>query len=903
MEKNGEKSRALKRVGRVLPYLSGGAVCAVFLLVVFAVKGVFPFGDGTMAIMDMCHGYIPVYYHLYDFLHGDRSLFFDFLSGTGVNMVGIAAVNGLLSPLNLLFYLTTRDGIPQFVNLFLLIKIAAVAVSAQVCLKKRFPALPTAYATAFSCLYALSGYVMLYYLHIIWLDVLILFPPLLVSAERLCRGGRAWRYALCLALSLLCGFYLGVMSLIGVFFIAGAYIFVLLPKEERRSACTKLGLGTAVGGLLPMFLLLPAYRQMSASSRYAYTGSLKDILTAKPELNLYTILMFYGLQLAFLFVAVLIFRWKRHPKKSLFALLSLLLLFLPLVLEGTARLWHFGSYRDFPYRFGFIAVFLLLMLAAEQIAEEGDRLAALGSLAATRLLTVVAVVFAAVATVTAVSRFGLSLGSLSEETTALLLSAVLFVLGLLVFYLLSGLERTGIRRVSALVLCVLQLLPFALLSMGTGSPIRYERREHSTDYMEPSLALSRLLTLDNTRLERVHDPDMALNINYGFIMGKGALSNWTHQIPQSLQNAAAALGYSTTYTLLLDGGGTAFSDALLNMRQTIDLSGELPDALYQKTASWNEYTVYQNRLTLPVGLVFTPDGGAGTLESPDSGNSRAVFANQNRLYRMLGGDGELIRTPETDPSVLLSKKTEGDALVFELAAGQNEALYFTSRSTAWNSVQITVNGKTVGVPSYKRADADVYSSEYNNNCLLLGVFSDETVTVRLQKIGDGLAEDDLAFGLLSTERLRALADRHEGDTGAFTAGKNRISLTVTAEGDGKRVFLPVAYDAGWRCEVNGTVCETERAFGDFLSVPLQDGENEIRLRFVPEGLTTGCLLTAVGVCLFAAVVLVETRRKAFALPAPVEKAFACAYALLWLVGVAAVYCVPAVCTVIGLFTG
>ena len=76
--KTTNQSNLQKKEKRILPYLYGGGIVLVFLLALYAVKGFFPFGDESMAVMDMCHGYIPIYYHLYDFLHGDKALFFDF---------------------------------------------------------------------------------------------------------------------------------------------------------------------------------------------------------------------------------------------------------------------------------------------------------------------------------------------------------------------------------------------------------------------------------------------------------------------------------------------------------------------------------------------------------------------------------------------------------------------------------------------------------------------------------------------------------------------------------------------------------------------------------------------------------------------------------------------------------
>ena len=896
------KNSASQTAQKALPYLCGGLITLFFLLILYAVKGFFPFGEQSAAIMDMCHGYIPMYYHLYDFLHGDKSLLFDFLSGTGVNMIGVAAVNGLLSPLNLLFYLTSRDGLVDFLNIFLILKIVLCAVSAQFFFHRRFRGLSVGLSSVLSVLYALSGYVFLYYLHIIWLDVLILLPLLFYFGEKMLQGGRVFPYALCLALSLVAGFYLGVMTLICVFLISGAYVFTLLEKEKRPAAVFRLGLGTAVGGLMPMFLLLPAFLQMQNSARYALTEDWREILGALPELNENTIWMFYSMGLAVLGAALLLAGYKKHPRTAKFALASLLLLFSPLLLEGSAALLHFGSYRDFPYRFGFVAIFLLLSLAARKFSEpeqgkEKEKEKKQAALSA--LWAFLGVACTAAVTAAAFSAFGGSVGALSAEQTSLFFSLTILFCSALTFYLIRQLPDRRVVDAVTLVLCVGMLFPFALQTVGTGSPIRYERREHDTAYIEPSLETGKKLTADPTKLERVHNPDMSLNINYGFVMGRAALSNWTHQIPASLQYAARSLGYSITYTLLLDGGGTLLSDALLNMTETVSKE-QLPEQLYQKTGNVGDYTLYQNKYTLPVGMLCGEELISCELTQMFSGNSEAVFENQNLLYRALGGSGALFRTPQTDPAMVLRQTGTSTEITYELRAVGKEALYLTDPALSWSRLEISVNGETVQVPSYHREDNTAYTAEYNNNCLLLGVFEDETVTVRLRVLDE--VDCEPALGFLSLEKMEELTALHAGDGTELTAEGRQISLTYQNQSDKTRyLFLPVSCDGGWRAQVNGSDAQIYQVFGGWMAIAVPPGEGEAALTFVPEGLSLGAALSAIGAVLLAVLLIFALKKKAIQVPAPLEKLVYGVFCLLYIAALLGVYALPAGFSIVSLF--
>ena len=901
--KTTNQSSLQKKEKRILPYLYGGGIVLVFLLALYAVKGFFPFGDESMAVMDMCHGYIPIYYHLYDFLHGDKALFFDFYSGTGVNMVGIAAANGLLSPLNLLFYLTPRDSLVDFLNLLLLVKAVGMALSAQFFFLKRFPRLAVEYATAFSVLYALSGYVLLYYLHIIWLDVLILFPLLLYFCEKMLCGGKTYPYVICLALTLVCSFYLGIMTLLCLFFLSGAYVFVVLKKEQRPAASLRLGLGTLLGALMPMFLLLPGFLQMRSSARYGFSEDLSSLLGAESELNVYKIWMFYGLALAIVGVFLLLRGWKKHPQKGKFAALTLVFLFAPLVVEGSAALLHFGSYKDFPYRFGFIAVFMLLVLAAEAFSTEKAAQDEEGKPAKKPLVSYLLVVVGAACTivvmVSAFRSFGKTVGSLSEEQTALLFFAALLCCSVLTFALLLQIYPLRLRRVLALVFCVLPLFPFALQTVGTGSPLRYERREHDVAYIEPSLEISKVLRADPLKLERVQNPDMSLNINYGFVMGRSALSNWTHQIPASLQNTARALGYSITYTLLLDGGGTVFSDALLHMTETVSKE-PLDEALYEEIATIGDYHIYENRYTLPIGLLSGEALLDVNLTTNFSADSNAVFENQNAVYRALGGSGDLIRTLENDNTMLLTAERSGATTTYQLQVQGQEALYVTAPSLNWSSVEIAVNGETVTVPSYHREDNTAYTAEYNNNCLELGVFEDEIITVTVTELQS--PNVDVAFGLLSLEKMDALSALHEADQTTLTAEGRTITVQYRNDStESQYLFLPVAFDNGWRCRVGGEDAEILTVVESFMAVAVPAGTGEIVLTFVPEGLEIGSALTGLGTLGFLVLLIWEIKKKQWLFPSLLKKAVEVLFGALWLGGTALVYLLPLGYAIVNLF--
>ena len=75
---------------------TAGLIATAVLLLVYIVKGIWPFGEFSVAASDMVHGYLPCYYHLYDFCMVKNHCSLILYTGTGVNMIGIASANAVI---------------------------------------------------------------------------------------------------------------------------------------------------------------------------------------------------------------------------------------------------------------------------------------------------------------------------------------------------------------------------------------------------------------------------------------------------------------------------------------------------------------------------------------------------------------------------------------------------------------------------------------------------------------------------------------------------------------------------------------------------------------------------------------------------------------------------------------
>ena len=93
-----------KIIKKYKEYLISPILASVILLLVFAIKGIFPFGNITIANGDMGQGYMPFYYFLYDIVFNGKNIFYDYVLGMGSNMYGGFMADGLLNPTTFIIF-------------------------------------------------------------------------------------------------------------------------------------------------------------------------------------------------------------------------------------------------------------------------------------------------------------------------------------------------------------------------------------------------------------------------------------------------------------------------------------------------------------------------------------------------------------------------------------------------------------------------------------------------------------------------------------------------------------------------------------------------------------------------------------------------------------------------------
>ena len=150
----------------------------IIMLIIFAQRGIFPFGEESFLRTDMYHQYAPFFSEFRNKLAQGESLLYSWNVGMGVNFSALYAYY-LASPLNWLLVLCPEKLVIEFMTYMIVLKTGLSGLSMAYYLRRHCRSQNFGIAF-FAMFYALSGYMAAYSWNIMWLDCIILFPLIML---------------------------------------------------------------------------------------------------------------------------------------------------------------------------------------------------------------------------------------------------------------------------------------------------------------------------------------------------------------------------------------------------------------------------------------------------------------------------------------------------------------------------------------------------------------------------------------------------------------------------------------------------------------------------------------------------------------------------------------------------
>ena len=782
---------------RKFKFIIPGFITFIILLIIFYFQELYPFSDNSIVQVDADYQFIPVLYRIYDFFHGNGNIIYDDI-GLGNNIYISMIIQGsIFSPLSILLYFTSRSNIVNFYNIIVIIKICLLSLTTYIYINKNFK-VNEYYKIVFSVLYAFSGWIILNYFNIMWLDSVILFPLIIMYLNELLDKENYMGYIITLSMSLMISYYISYFILLFILFYSFIYIFIKLDKDRIKKVIFRLGMTTLIAILISSFSLLPSLYQTLISSRID-SNVTSSMLSNFMNKSLY--LMFSTVFLV-LFL-MLLFKYKKD-KKNIYIYIVLLVLFsIGLFIEPINLGIHMGSYWSFPYRYSFITLFILMNGSIYYIDKY--KIKGYGKYQIIRLIIFILlgigfIYFNNIYYDDIIgSQIVLDFNDIDVYKKILVIFIIIFVM----IIMSIGFKNKIFRYICFSIVCLIQIFVYSSFSM----------------YYSDGYYLSKNSNIINNNIDLVkgdigrykmgytnYTPD------YGFMYNVNTLDNWLHILPSEEINIYKRLGYRNTDTCVRSYGGTILTDWLFNVRYLIDIESYTND-VYKLIDNSDGYYLYEYGYNNGFGIVYN------NINNDEDYTGLSGFDLHNKIYRdLFNKDNDIVSISNYDYSDV------DDSIIINYDINEMGFLYID----LYNDIEnIYVNGEYI---------------EYDDIGYIidLGIY-DDNVTIEI--FLDEYDYVNFSLGFIEYDDIMSLSS----NANDVTRSSDGYDINVYNTMDNGYLFLPINNIKGLKAYVNGDRINIGSYMNNFVSIKLDDGENNIEIRYEMPLFKIGIILSILGV--------------------------------------------------------
>lgn len=841
---------------------------AFILELAYAVHGIFPFAKWDVLIIDLYHQYAPFISDLQDKIRSLSSLLYSWEGGLGTNYLPLFGYY-LASPLNLLAVLFPKNLLTEAVLFLTLLKVGLAGACFSVYLKgvHRKQSIIT---SAFSLLYALSGYVLVFSWNIMWMDSIYLLPLIMLGLVKLVRDGRGLFYCITLAIALFSNFYMGFFICFFTLLYYPVCLFQYNNIGKRGTKLKKTGMFAGYSLLsagLSAILLLPTYFDLQTTSAannifpktLTHYFDMFDFVTrhftfATPSIREGMPNLYSGIVVLIL-LPVYFFSKSIRMKEKFLHLSLLLVLILSFNMDILNLIWHGMHFpNQIPYRFSFVYIFLVLSMcykAFDSLKEfTGKQIGAI-------CLTILGLVFIA-------QKFDdlkLDYLTMYASMAFLIAYAAAFTVDRAKNILPSS------RLLIILLVIVAEVVANTILTINKIDWVEgYSVREGYASGREVAEIRARIAGIaaedkDFYRMEIM--PPKTTNDPYLYnYRGLSYFSSTSSKQPvKMLEN----LGYhSNGINSCVYEGSTPVLDSLFGIKYLIYRSMNIEENLYKKTASTDEITVFTNPYALSPGFL-APEG----IKNYHSSSSNA-FDAQNSLINNLCGVKDIFTPIDQKPGInynltysgtgtkyysftRTNKDTGSTAKVqIKVEKDQQVYLYFKSPSNMKGSAFVMVNGKKVDFNPR-------HSTLINLGFCKAGTLPEMEITFDKTAPESGRFEV-YACGLDIPAFEKAISLIREKEMTVEKITDTGMRGSIKAEDAGFMV-MSVLFDKGWHVKVDGKEVETTAIDGCLLGFELARGQHEIEMWFVPDKFMLGLAISSVSLLILILLLVLRKKKR------------------------------------------
>lgn len=846
----GEKTGAGRRIAGWCagnyPYLMAFFLAALLFIIVCIWYKVTPFGGKTLMIIDSLHQYLPFFSEYYDKLKEGGGFLYSWNGAGGYNFLTLWAYY-LSSPFNLLILLFPKVHINTAMTLIIGLKICLCSVT-MTYLLTHISGFRDYRASFFGLCYAFSNYIIGYYWNIMWLDVIMLTPLVILGLKRIIEEKDCRLYIVTLFMSLFCNFY--VTFMLCIFLIL---LFFIYPHKNVKSFfisglkflfSSLLAAGMAAVILIPTYvgIMLTGPAESTFPKFSWYTGIVeiikkfaifsKSITNSNDDsgVNLYCSMLA-------IFLVILFFCLKNV---SLAQKIKHGLLIVLLIVSCDNKLlnyiWHgFHDQFGIPNRFTYLLILEILVLSYITLVNV-DQLSFWHY-------------FVPMAFLVAVMVYNNEFSSLFDDPKVMRTVLGLMVGYYVIFMLYIILEwKPRVLYIVLGVVLTAEVYANAIYSFEGNGQITIN------DYFKDSNRLwAAAKSVDDGSFYR-EELSRNVLVDENFWQNLKSIGVFCSTANGDAVNLYNRMGFYTAANEHLYDGATPFTDSLLGVRYLYKRAGDYYDHGFDLKKTVDDVDIYENHDALSIGYMvdddvedwdynqYQPADNLNGLARAMSGVKGDMFTRIPDDFTCDGGNCSVSSNGTGDGTYAYSRTAEGDLTVnLYLKAPDDRPIYLRATGTNLSTVDIYVNGELTSSGRYffqlayagKTSPGDDVQVTYHFNGS-----EDDNQTVNL-----------MAYSYDSSvcrQTLDAVSGQQLHVTGYSS---NDIRGTIDAKNDG--LFMTTVIDEpGWHIYVDGEEQDIYDIGGSFIGTELTKGRHDIRLHFVPQSLPASAAVSLGSVVIF-----------------------------------------------------
>ena len=777
---------------RIIKYILPSIITMIILGIIFYVNDIFPFGNKALIQVDADYLYVPVLYKIYDLLHGNGSIFYTGL-GLGNSIYASLIIQGsLYSPLNIFLYFVDRDMIIEYFSLFIMLKICLISFTTYIYINYKYPKVNYFYQVLFTLLYSFNGFILLNYFNEMWLDIVILFPLLVMYLDKLLTDKGNIGYIVILSVMGIITFYFSYFVLLFILIYSFVYLKLFVKKDKRKEIIFRLGKASLISLLISSFSSMPLMWQIFNSSRYA-TDSELYLFDSFLSKSLYIL---FSPFLILMFIKLL----TRYNKKDLEIRKYLMIVFLyviPLIFDPVNTLIHGGGYWSFPYRYGFILSFILCDSGLYYIYRYCKK-ECISFDISNAIYMMLVVILASLGYIfnynygKDITRYGILL-SVNSRIYSYIVLIIVIVFLMYVFTLLIG--NKYMKYITLLGVSLYGIFIFSSWTI----------------YHNNSYFLSNDIRKINNDMEilpegRYRFMNEVYNPYYGLILDVDALDNWLHVVPKEITDTYRKFGYHVERTTIYSLGGTIFSDWLLNFKYVF-FDKEISDDMYTYVGKAGNWWLYKYNYRENYGVLFNNIDEIKYINS---------FDYQNKIYNNLFS---------TDKNII-------DYTEYELMPNEDGIIKIDYNIDDYGYLYLSIDEEGI-IDHISANDNQIYSIK--KYIKYLGYYQDN-VTLKM----DIRKQEKVKFriGFIKKNDIMNLDSsvKYKNDTYYVNANS-------------KYLYLPINNISGIKVYDNGKNVKADKYLDNFIKIKLDDGENIIKVKYEQPLFKVGIIFSLLGIVL------------------------------------------------------